>query len=106
MTAPGELPKAVVTTIARSETLFQDGYTIEPTDRRDVFKVTTPERLDKKTGELYVIDYTVDLVAGTCNCEQFQRHGVCKHERATRRAVEEARAALAAASRLLTPLGS
>jgi hypothetical protein len=95
--------KAVETTIQRGQSLFADGYTIAPTATPMIYAVTTPERLDKKTGELYVIEYTVDASAGTCNCEQFMRYGVCKHEQATRRAIEQAKAAMEAAERLLTP---
>ena len=96
--------KAIQTTLQRGETLFFDGYSMNPTTQMAIFTVTTPERVDRKTGEVYVIDYTVDVVAGTCNCTMFQRAGVCKHLTGARKRVDEAQAAYNEALRLLTPV--
>lgn len=89
--APTRREKAIQTTRARAATLTAQGYRIAPLGTgAGFYSVTTPERLDRKTGELYVIDYTVDVIGQTCNCPMFEQHGLCKHLVATRAAVAEA----------------
>ena len=96
--------KAIQTTMQRGETLFFDGYSMDPTDTMGIFEVTTPERVDRKTGEVFVIIYTVDVIAGTCNCDMFKRGGVCKHVIGATKRVEAAQRAYNEALRLLTPV--
>ena len=97
--------KALATTTARGETLWFDEYTMTPTATFGVYAVTTPERIDKRTGEVYVIDYTVDVMGQTCNCWQFARGKgkPCKHLIGADKAVTEAQAAVIRATALLTP---
>lgn len=85
---------ALVTTRERSETLWQDGYEIRTTQKRMIYEVVTPEKIDKKTGEVYRDTYVVDAAAGTCTCPCFQHVGVCKHVLSVLRKVEEALALL------------
>ncbi len=98
--------KAAATSKARGATLWFDGYTMTPTNRWAIYIVTTPERIDKHTGEFYVTDYTVDVMGQTCNCDDFMHHGfnrVCKHLTGADNAVVAAHAAVEAARVLLTP---
>jgi len=68
-------PKAIaatLTTIARGETLINDGYTF--TNRRDVkgtYCCTSPE------GELYHLEYSKGEL--TCDCQASSWLGICKH---------------------------
>ena len=97
--------KAVATTTARGETLWFDGYCMTATETFAVYTVTTPERINKKTGEVYVIDYTVDVMGQTCNCWMFARAGgaPCKHLIGADNAIVAAHEAVQAAAALLTP---
>lgn len=75
--------KARETTIARAQTLWDDGYTANPVGFHapGVYEVTVPPaevEVDKKTGEVYD-KYFVDLKTATCNCAGFGWMGTCKH---------------------------
>ncbi len=81
----------ITTTVKRGETLKADGYEFVRTDRNGVYEVRKPAKVNKKTGEITEFEpYIVDVQAQTCTCIQFERCGVCKHERAVRSAVREA----------------
>jgi len=103
--------KAIRTTLRYADTLLSNqgendrdhDYTIAPTDRTGIFALTTPERIDRKTGECYTITYTVDVIGKTCNCKQFELRGICKHQVAAERKIEEVRQQLREAQALLTP---
>ena len=61
----------------RAAVLFTEGrytWTYEETDLNAV-KVRKPEY---PFGE--VSEYTVNALAGTCDCPQFEKHGFCKHQ--------------------------
>jgi len=103
--AAARTAKAIATTTERGATLWFDGYCMTPTATWAVYTVTTPERINKKNGEVYVIDYTVDVMGQTCNCHVFARAGgaPCKHLIGADNAVCDAAAAVEASALLLTP---
>lgn len=77
---------AINTTEQRADTLWADGYTMEPIDAVHlVYFVRRPRPLiDTRTGET-TEGYTVDVRARTCSCPMWERsmvsvgRGVCKH---------------------------
>lgn len=98
--------KGLATTQARGKSLFADGYEIfppQPGDPPGVYIVQTPPRVDKKTGEVYRLQYEVDYTHGECRqgtepCPAFANFdGQCKHLIAVTKIVDNAR-------RLLGPM--
>lgn len=76
----------ITTSLANAETLMGQGYDF----RRHVSAGRTlvvvegkpTVHRDRVTKALYLKPhgpYTVDVEAGTCTCEGFQHHGICKH---------------------------
>jgi hypothetical protein len=82
---------SLTTTLLRGETLMDDGYTIRPTSRPDVFIVTGRPRITRTGRTELHGPYTVDVRGGTCTCGGFAGRGACKHLEGVRLAISEGR---------------
>jgi RecJ-like exonuclease len=92
---PAKIAQCITTTCEKAQTLRAEGYDFVPTSRTGVYECRKPAKVNRKTGEVTEFEpYIVDITAQTCTCIQFERCGVCKHERAIRQAVSEALALL------------
>lgn len=83
--------KAMETIRLKAETLFSDGYSVEPiADEPGCYFVDSPLRTDPKTGQQYRRCYRVDIPNDDCDCPAREFYGTCKHIKATLKAVENA----------------
>ncbi|MES2462557.1 MAG: SWIM zinc finger family protein [Armatimonadota bacterium] len=89
--------KSLQTTISRGETLFADGYSIEPyANRPGVYSVARAENDPRPVQAGDTLWNDVDVVNQDCTCKAFEFHGTCKHLIATNKVV-------ANAARLMAP---
>lgn len=90
-----KIAQCITTTCEKATTLKVDGYEFVPTSRPGVYECHKPAKINRRTGEVTEFSpYVVGIKAQTCTCVQFERCGVCKHERGIRQAVAEALALL------------
>lgn len=86
----GPRAKGISTTVAKADTLLQDGYDMRRNvvHGRVIVTVTgqPTEHINRETGRPYLKThgpYQVDIKAFTCTCTGFGNHeGVCKHAKA------------------------
>ncbi|MES2460649.1 MAG: SWIM zinc finger family protein [Armatimonadota bacterium] len=89
--------KSLQTTISRGETLFADGYSIEPyANRPGVYSVARAENDSRPVQAGDTLWNDVDVANQDCTCKAFEFHGTCKHLIATNKVV-------ANAARLMAP---